>query len=141
MSKQFDYTKWLADLKAGDYVKCQGSKYEVGGVTEKSIIVLHGHSAVNFCNKTGRELGNRTGIYKELSIMPYTKEDESKEAAEEQKKKQRKELESLVDQIISKAIGPNGYCDRKYKMIDRYSKADLQKMLKLLNGMTLQTQE
>lgn len=118
--KPFNYTAWLESLKIGDRIKvgrsggsCECEKTEVVGINvnsddEKVIIIASDCKTRYFCQKTGREIGNKKGSWKDASLVPYTDKDRQAEEEAEKIKKEKQEKSELANQV-SELIGVDGY--------------------------------
>lgn len=98
-STLFNYTDWLKNIKIGDEILSPNLSTVIG-ITNDHIIIDTGKNIVTFCKNIGRELGSRSGQYKDRQLKPYT--DEARE--EEERKKQEEEERQAKRKLASKAV-------------------------------------
>ena len=131
VTKTFSYTNWLKSIKEGQFVKVQGHKQTVVGITEDTIIIQFKENVGHFDRSNGRELANKSGCYKDKTLTPYTKEDEALEAKKEAEKKESETKLAIAKEIVNLAIGP-GSCGYSSNLVAFNSLKDLEAMKKFL---------
>lgn len=107
--KPFNYQSWLKGLKVGDeLISLQGIR-PVVGVTDNIIMIDVNDNILHFCRETGRQMGNKTGSWKDGALKPYTDEARAEQEKRQAQKKMLQEKEGVAARLMEELNGQGTY--------------------------------